>query len=84
MKLRYDPTADGLYIYFGRKRRASQTKEVHRADSLCLIDYDKDGNPIGVEILGTRRGIDVTGLPREAEVAALLEAHGFEVLTRSR
>ena len=84
MKIRYDPIADGICIYFGGKRKASRTQEVPRQDSLCLVDYDKEGNPIGIEVLGTKTGIDVTGLPREEEVAELLRAHGFQALARSR
>ncbi len=81
MKLRYDPAADAIYIYLGKKRRISYTKEMHKAHSMRLIDYDKENSPIGIEVLGTKQGIDVDGLPKQEEVAALLHAHGFKVLT---
>ncbi len=80
MRLEYDPTADGIYIYFNRKRRSFRTKKFPCKHSVILVDYDKEDNPIGVEILGTRAGIDLAGLPREEEIVALLQAHGFKVL----
>ncbi len=80
MKLEYDPTADGIYIYFNRKRRSFRTKEVPCKHHVVLVDYDKEDNPIGVEILGTREAIDLAGLPRAEEIAALLQGHGFKVL----
>lgn len=81
MKLRYDPAADAIYIYLSKKRRVSPTREMHSEHSMRLVDYDKEGNVIGIEILGTKQGIDVEGLPQEEDVAALLQAHGFQVLT---
>lgn len=81
MKLSYSPTADALYISFGRKWRSYRTKEMSKGYSMRLVDYSKEGEPIGVEILGTRYGIDVSGLPREEELPALLRQHGFELLS---
>ncbi|MBI2886925.1 MAG: DUF2283 domain-containing protein [Chloroflexi bacterium] len=82
MKLEYDPEADGLSVYFSRKRRSYRTTDLSCEPSFRLVDYGRDGTPIGVEILGTKQGIDVRGLPRAEEVAACLVAHGFRVLSR--
>ena len=84
MKLRYSPTADALYIYFGRKRRSYGTKEMSTGYSMRLVDFGKDGEPLGVEILGTKAGIDVSGLPREHEVAGLLQEHGFRIVPANK
>lgn len=81
MRLKYSPTADALYISFGRRWRSHRTQEVSKGYSMRLVDFGKDGEPIGVEILGTRYGIDVRGLPREEEVAAVLRDHGFQLLS---
>ncbi len=80
MKLRYDPAADAIYIYLGKKGRISYTREMHKAYSMRLVDYNKENSPIGIEILGTKQGIDVGELPKQEEVAALLQEHGFKVL----
>ena len=80
IKLRYDPAADAIYIYLGKKRRLTCTKGMHNAHSMRMLDYDTENSPIGIEVLGTTRGIDVEGLPKQAELAALLQAYGFKVL----
>ena len=80
VKLTYSEDADALYIRFGRKWRSHKTAEVPRGYSERLVDYGKDGEPVGVEILGTRSGIDVDGLPMSEEIAALLQQDGFRLV----
>lgn len=82
MKFRYDQEADAIYIKFDSRRRIDGTERMPGA-WLRLVDYTKDGTPVGIEILGTKNGIDVFGLPRAEEVAELLRAHGFTVLAGS-
>ena len=47
MKIRYDPEADALYIKF-REAKVDHTKEL---DGSTIVDYDKSGQVIGIEIL---------------------------------
>ncbi len=47
MKIRYDPDADALYIRF-REDEVDHTKEL---DENTIIDYNKQNQVIGVEIL---------------------------------
>lgn len=47
MKIRYDPDADALYIRL-RNEEVHHTKEV---DDNTILDFNKDGQVIGVEIL---------------------------------
>ena len=47
MKIRYDPDADAMYITL-RKDKAARTKEI---DENTIIDFDKNGQIIGIEIL---------------------------------
>jgi uncharacterized protein YuzE len=47
MKIRYDPDADAVYITL-REEEIDHTKE---ADENTIIDFNKDGEVIGVEIL---------------------------------
>ena len=47
MKIQYDKIADALYIYF---RKGTVEKTVKMNDRV-IVDTNKDGNIIGVEIL---------------------------------
>ena len=47
MKIKYDKEIDALYIEFG-KSRAYKTSE---KSNNVLIDYDKNGRVLGIEIL---------------------------------
>ena len=47
MKLRYDPEADALYILF-KEVDIHATKEL---DQHTIVDYDAQGDVIGVELL---------------------------------
>ena len=47
MKITYDPDADAMYIRL-KEGKVNKTKEV---DKNTILDYDKDGNVIGIEIL---------------------------------
>jgi len=47
MRIRYDPEADAMYITL-RKDEVDHTKEI---DENTIIDFNKDGQVIGVEIL---------------------------------
>ena len=47
MKIKYDPDADAMYLTL-RKDKVASTKEI---DENTIIDFDKNGQFIGVEIL---------------------------------
>lgn len=47
MQLEYDKQADALYIYF-QKRFVHKSKELSPG---IILDLDKQGSPIGLEIL---------------------------------
>lgn len=47
MKIRYDPDADAMYITL-RKDKVVRTKEI---DENTVIDFNKSGQVIGVELL---------------------------------
>jgi uncharacterized protein YuzE len=53
MKITYDKMADALYIYL-RRGKVAKTKKV---TSRLLIDVDKKGNVLGIEILEVSRQI---------------------------
>ncbi|MDP3728890.1 MAG: DUF2283 domain-containing protein [bacterium] len=47
MKISYDPEADAMYIRL-KQSKSHKTVEVNE---YTLLDYDKEGNLIGIEIL---------------------------------
>lgn len=71
MHLDYDSEADALYITF---REETQGRVVtHELDERRFIDRDDLGD-VGIEILDVSLGVDLSGLPRRDEIAALLKA----------
>ena len=50
MRIRYDPEADAMYIKF-REDKVDHTKEI---DENTILDFNKKGQVIGVEILFVR------------------------------
>lgn len=79
MKLKYDPEANAAYIRFCEKAVARSRHAPHNKRNVG-IDYAKDGSVIGIEILGIRRGIDLTGVPEAEQVEELLRREGFSIL----
>jgi uncharacterized protein YuzE len=75
MQLTYDQGADAVYVYFSRTPVA-RTSEVQ--DGIA-IDYSGDGEPVGVEFLDVSDGIDLSRVPRSAEIAELLEGYPFPI-----
>ena len=47
MRIRYDPEADAMYIKF-RQEKVDHTKEI---DENTIVDFNKKGQVIGVEVL---------------------------------
>ncbi len=63
MKIRYSHEADALYIRF------KETK-IENTDELTgdiIIDYDKDGNIVGIEILDASQHVDVNNITMSTE-----------------
>jgi uncharacterized protein YuzE len=58
MKLHYYPETDSLYIEL-RAAPAAETREI--ADGLN-VDFDKDGNVVGLDIDGASGKLDLTSL----------------------
>ena len=52
MNVRYDPKADAAYIYLtDKKTTVTETKEL--SDEI-FVDYDSEGRPLGIEIIGVK------------------------------
>jgi uncharacterized protein YuzE len=58
MQIDYDAQADAVYI----RLRAGEVADTRQADRYIFIDVDKDGVPLGIEILFAGRLIAQNGL----------------------
>ncbi len=82
MKIRHDPKADAVYIQLSDKN-VVKTKTVRGNMSDAAVDYDIDGDVVGIELLGVRTGIDIKGLPNAEEVSKALLKKGFFLIASS-
>jgi uncharacterized protein YuzE len=62
MKLTYDPETDILRVLFGSGAIQESDEDKHGV----ILDYDKDGNVVGLEILDASKRMDN---PRAVEYA---------------
>jgi uncharacterized protein YuzE len=60
MEITFDKKADAVYIYL-KKKKVFETKEI--TDD-TIVDLDKDGNVIGIEILSASKRISVEELTK--------------------
>jgi len=58
MEIRYDPDADAMYIEFSKVEWASNKK----IDDNTIIDLDKNGKIIGIELLSIKNRIPLSSL----------------------
>jgi uncharacterized protein YuzE len=75
VKYKYDHNSDCAYISINDLPHA-YSKEI---DEARFVDYAKDDTVIGVELLYVSGGVDVSGLPHEAEISKILEKHKIKV-----
>ncbi len=73
--IKHDPEADAVYITL-RDAPRTHSKEL---DSDRVIDYAKNGQPRGVELLNVSMGVDLDGVPERDEIAWLLNTHRIKV-----
>lgn len=74
--IRYNPEEDAAYISFRDRVPVAFTKNL---DGSRLIDYDANGEPIGVELLDVSEGVNLEFLPRQEMIVALLEQQHIPV-----
>lgn len=75
MKIKYDRTADAVYIYLNDKKYA-YGKDL---DDSRRIDYDTDGTPIGIEVLNVTKGVNTDNFPDQEKVIKLLEGKKIRI-----
>jgi uncharacterized protein YuzE len=63
MKINYDKQLDSLYIFF-KKSKVAKTFEI---EARLIVDTDKKGDVVGIELLDARDQLEVTNFKKEAE-----------------
>lgn len=77
LELRHDPQVDAAYVFVApRGTRVAHTKEL---DENRNVDFDVNGDIVGIEFLGVSRGVDLSELPYRPELEHLFEEHHFPV-----
>ena len=77
MEVRYDPEADAIYVTFQESDGRVHSRNL--GDWRRVVDYNEDGEPVGVELLAVSTGLDLDGLPQaEAIGAAIASFPRFE------
>ena len=75
MKIEYDRGVDAAYFSFSAAASARQEK----LDDARIIDYDADGEVVGVEFITPSLGLDLTGIPGASEIAREARKVGLRV-----
>jgi uncharacterized protein YuzE len=79
--LEYDESVDAAYVTFSDAEWARQ----ERLDDARAVNYARDGSVIGVELLSPRRkGVLLSGLPYQDEIARVIRSVGFRILQPTR
>ena len=56
MRMTLDPDADAAYVEIaGVEHRSVEAIPVDRPDGMIVLDFDRDGHLLGVEVLGATR-----------------------------
>ena len=67
--IEYDPEADVLFVRLVHLDPGS-VAGARALDDRRLVHVDERGTPLGVEFLGASAGLDLTGVPEAAAIAA--------------
>lgn len=75
MKIKYDRQADAIYI----RLNGGNYSYGKNLDNERRVDYDADGQPIGVELLCVSTGVITDDLPNKVEIERALGDKGIKV-----
>ena len=71
MKVTYDPEVDVLHVLFSN----APIEESDEDKPGVILDYDKDGNVVGVEILDAQKRLGGRKNVREVELEGMALSH---------
>jgi uncharacterized protein YuzE len=69
----YDSDADAVYVQLRQTDDGGEI-ETDEIDIYRYVDYDEQGQIIGIELLGVSRGIDLAGVPEAQRVAEAIRS----------
>ena len=75
MNVRFDRKDDVAYVEFSSADSARQIA----LDDATIIDYAADGSVVGVELISPSRGVNLTGVPRAAEIEREVRRLGLPI-----
>jgi uncharacterized protein YuzE len=75
LKVKHDKKADAIYILLSDETY-SYGKDL---DDERRVDYDVNGNPMGIELLCVSTGVLTDKLPKRAEIEKVLSDRGIKV-----
>ncbi len=70
MKTTYDKEADAAYIYVRHPIKPGESKKTIELDKDIIIDLDKDGRLLGVEILNAKKILSKKALQSAVQLSA--------------
>ena len=73
MRIEYDQKADALYIYVQEKKYVSHSQEIGEG---TIVDLDKQGNLIGLEVLDVSKKYKNTDLTKYS-IKDLVNSHSM-------
>lgn len=71
MHVQYDSEADAVYV---RLREPIGELKSRPVDDARIVDYDAEGQVVGVELLDASHGIDLEGLPEADAIAEAIRS----------
>lgn len=71
MHVQYDSEADAVYV---RLREPIGDVKSRPVDDARIVDYDAEGQVVGVELLDASHGIDLEGLPEADAIAEAMRS----------
>ena len=75
MMLEYDPAADAAYVEFS-DRPIDRTGQF---DQDRIVDYDAEDGIVGYDFLNVSRGVDLSDLPHQDELARLFADRNIRI-----
>jgi uncharacterized protein YuzE len=75
MTLSRDTEADAAYVRV-KDAPVNSTREL---DSQRMVDYDEQGEIVGIEFLAVARGVDLSDLPYRDELSRLFDEHHIPI-----
>jgi uncharacterized protein YuzE len=78
IKCEYDREADAIYVHLNDKPYA-YGKDL---DDGRRIDYASDHTPIGIELIGVSKGVEIDDFPIQNEVIKCLREYDIKVFAK--